>query len=685
MHATNANVRQLPPEEQGVARWQPQPIAAAWHEVLATRSAQRVGPALDATVDVVVRLLAIVALRDYLDGPADPMVEEAIERLDRPQLVDWLDLVAACAAAVAGRGEPSPFAPEWLLWARTPKGNIGPGLAAARRAAAERAHVTAHGGNPDPDDATGGAAADDAGLRATVALLDSMRWFGAYRLVRVVDLTTRRHGGFDGHLQFFVGAEEAPEPVAAGWTGHLLQDVVYLANPTATAFVELSPLVRVLPHPRTRRPALFVLEAAPRLQRLELRHTATGVRVETTIVGPAGEMQLRQWLAARREHGARVANVVLAGPLAVDGDDDAFAPHRQERPRRAIPDLAPQRVRRTRASSSMALPGATHRTRLLVGAQIAVAALLVGATVRLLGPRVRTPTLDPDTVAAAPRKPVGSSEAQIAGDVSTRVSTGVAGAAAPSLPQPVATVRPESIPAAAREPVLPAAPQPRAPAAFALPAAPAASALPATAAAAAAALAPSIDLPPDRAAPPEPSRREASRADAPRAVGDDADAPRAPGHYAGTAPDVLGPEPDHARLAQAAHALRPSYAALQWEQALLLGDASAGDALTAMGRPPATPADPADLARRLHREGSSIIYGGVLKPADRRRLAKDLYADAARRGLRAGLLGVARIALYGEWNRGQCRAFVDAFLAATGPATAAETHEARGLANKCAP
>jgi hypothetical protein len=479
----------------------------------------------------------------------------------------------------------------------------------------------------ETDDDFARAAAVEALHGAVACVLDGLHWLGRYRLVRVVALTTRRRRGFDGRVQVLQGGGDAPEAVVASWTAHLLADVVYLGNAAGTELLELSPFVRVLPHPRTRLPTLFVVDAAPQMLRLQLRHGPSQLTVASAIEGANGEIPFCAWLALRRDHGARIGNAWLDGPLQVPVAVPDRAPERErERP---MPDLSPAAFRQQRRGSSLFGDGG-RSTRLMLLAQVGVAVALVVASVQLVGPRLRGSAIDPDTIDAAPIRPA---RLPVIAQSVAPLPPPVAGPVAPPPPQPsapvAAPVTPESAPVTVESPAVTV----RKPAvtsqkpAVALPAA----RIPVT------------------ADPNSVTAEPAALAAHPSAV-----------------TDLLPAVPDYTALADAAGELKPSYAAL-------LRELAAGVAEDQR----------ASLGARLYKEGSACIYGASLAPKDRRRLGKEAYAEAARLGCRRGWLGLARIAAYGEAKKAHRLQTAQAFLAAEGPATAAELAEARALIERC--
>jgi hypothetical protein len=284
----------LTEEQQQVCRLLPYPLASAWLEVLSAATPAQLQARLHIEIEVITRLLAVVALCDYLRGPVVDAVEAQIRRLDRPEPEDWLALIQAALEALAARRDPPVLMADMLVWRdrSTPAGPQGLALLGElvqrRREAITNVSIDA----PHAPQA-------EALLVATAALLTSLRWLGAWRLLRVVDLTTLRHRGFAGHLQLFQGADDSPEPLAAAWTAHLVTDALYLTDPAGSQFLEVSPFLRILPHPRTRRPLCFLFDSSPLHHQLVLAHHASGVRVETSIAGPDGPMALGDWLGRR--------------------------------------------------------------------------------------------------------------------------------------------------------------------------------------------------------------------------------------------------------------------------------------------------------------------------------------------------------------------------------------------------
>lgn len=645
----------LTDDQQQVCRLLPYPLASVWREVLSAGSPAQVEVALHLQIEVTARFLAILLFCDYLRGPVVEPVEVLVGHFDRAEAEHWLALTATCLDALAARHEPPMLLQPALEWRRRKATPDKTGLALLESLVQRR-----RAGLTDVSAASMLEAAQHAEelLHATADLLASLRWLGAWRLLRVVDLTTLRHRGFAGHVQLFQGASDTPEPQPAAWTAHLVADALYLLDPTATQLLEVSPLLRVLPHPRTRKPLCFLFDASPLHQSLVLAHHASGVRVETTIAGPDGPMAMADWLARRAEHGSWLANVDLDRALAVDPLGQAFGSPEKTAPPRPISDLSHAAFLPLRSAA----PVSGWRSRAALGLQIAVVLVLTLVTLATLAPRFRKVSADISDEAARPR-PV-----TVAAVPTERVREPAATPGPPPIPAP----KPAAAPAPPRLPV----PAPVAPPAAAAPAPRAAPAAQAGSSGSAAAEA----QPAVTQAVAKPGA--APMADVPAKVAAVAALPPAPEDQAiGNIIKLMDIRPSYALLkltiakrrglAGADAAMAQVYWRLKQvdrcrhhvlvalkaaeQDAALLELASRCKAEPAQARAePDPPIEGKDLANRLYTEAYSIIYGAGLSPSMRRQLAKDLYLEATRLGLGRAHTGLAAIYLYGESNRAEC-------------------------------
>lgn len=386
----------LTDDQQQVCRLLPYPLASVWREVLSASSSAQLESALHLQIEVTARLLAIVLFCDYLRGPLAEPVEELVAFLDRGEAEHWLALTTACLDALVLRHDPPMLMPQALEWRRrkatSDKSGLGLLESLVQQRRAGLVNVIALPSQEAAQQA-------ELLLHATADLLSSLRWLGAWRLLRVVDLTTLRHRGFAGHVQLFQGAADTPEPQPAAWTAHLVADALYLVDPTATQLLEVSPLLRILPHPRTRKPLCFLFDASPRHDALVLAHHASGVRVETTIAGPDGPMAMADWLARRAEHGSWLSNVDLDRTLTVDLHGQAFAPpDNSDRPR-PISDLSQAAFLPIRPATS----ASGWRSRAALAIQLAVVLVLTLVTLATVAPRFRKVSADISDDAARPR------------------------------------------------------------------------------------------------------------------------------------------------------------------------------------------------------------------------------------------------------------------------------------------
>lgn len=662
----------LSEDQTQVCRHLPYPIAAVWQQVLQATSPAQVQTRLGTQVEVVARYVGVVLLCEYLRGASDPTVEAALDCLHKPTPDDWRDLIGLLCDVLQRRTEPAVMVAPLVGWRRRHAHADRDGLQQLTHVIELRQQGLVA---TDIDESFEASKHLEALLQGVLDLLESLRFLGAWRLLRVLDLTTVRHKGFAGRVQIFAGGAESPEPVDVTWTAHLVTDAVYLVDPQATQFLELSPLVRILPHPRTRRPLCFWFSHAEALQRTTLVHDPSGVHVETSIAGPTGEMPLQQWLAMRQLHGAWIANQDTDKTLCVDPQAHQYVATKRTLPGRPISGLSVLAFGRARGSSMFA-----RSRRVSVAVQVTLAVVVAAAAVALLAPRQpkRAPVVISDEAAAplnihadvqvAAAAPEAASAVVVAAAIAAPVAGPVAAAARDPTPSPPPKVA-----------VSPAIPAPAKPPARA--AGPAVVAAPAP--------------PPAVAARPEVAPAEQAAA----AVGG----------------DVGG---DYVRKGLRDLAERPSYAVLKFLQAKAEGDRRAdgllarayqaagqsarcrhhallaysaqpddeeiakaarscgGDPTRASQEVP-NPDDTKGLGPRLHQEGYAIIYGDRHSKADRRRMAKEMYADAAARGVARGHTGLAQIYLYGETSKPRCLAHAQKAVAA------GEKGEAERLVKAC--
>ncbi len=686
----------LTDDQQQVCMLMPYPLASVWREVLSASSPAQVQTALHLQIEVTARLLAILLFCDYLRGPVAEPVEALVGHFDRAEAEHWLALLAACLDALAARQEPPMLMQQALEWRRRKATAEKTGLALLEQLVHQR-----RAGLNDVRAISSLEAAQHAEelLHATADLLASLRWLGAWRLLRVVDLTTLRHRGFAGHVQLFQGAADTPEPQPAAWTAHLVVDALYLVDPSGCQLLEVSPLLRVLPHPRTRKPLCFLFDASPRHHSLVLAHHASGVRVETSIAGPDGAMALAEWLARRAEHGSWLTNVDLDQTLSVDPQGLAFGSPERTAPPRPISGLSHAAF----LPQSHAAAGSGWRSRAALGLQLAVVLVLTLVTLASVAPRFRKVSADISDEAARPRRvqaqleglgkapavaaapAVPPSPGPAAGAVAeTGAATAAVASAVPAAAQPPAAAE-ETAKVQAAQAEIAKADAAKAEAAKAEAAKAEAAKAEAAKAQAAQVAAAKAEVTKIELAKAEAAKAQAAQVAAAKA----ARSPPAPASAAtaGTAGDVeralkmLDVRPSYALLkltiakrrghagADAAlaqvywrlkqvdrcrhHALLALKAAPQDAAVIELGSRCKAQPGQAAAEPD-PPIDGKDLANRLYAEAYSIIYGASLTPPLRRQLAKDLYQEAAQLGLGRAHTGLAAIYLFGESNHAKC-------------------------------
>ncbi|MCB9679635.1 MAG: protein kinase [Alphaproteobacteria bacterium] len=307
-HASDASLR----------RELPYPVAAAWHHVaLSVSEAERLQRAI-ACLDSIPRLLVALLLPDYLRGAPVPAVESRLDALKRPSLGHWVGLARELARAVGSRETPAPFVPDATTWLFGPDGRPSAPAATLDLLVARR-NTLAHG--PTLASQHQIASQADSFVAELRKVLESLKWLGRYRLFRVLDQRpTRRRTAIgsvqQGRVQLFAGQEELTEPVEAEWDALLIPDALYLLGPDETGFLEVSPLIRVAPHPTTHTEHLFLAAEVHDLQRVVLEHGATGARVTRLVETDHGEVPFDEWLAHRERGAPFLANSVATGGLA---------------------------------------------------------------------------------------------------------------------------------------------------------------------------------------------------------------------------------------------------------------------------------------------------------------------------------------------------------------------------------
>ncbi len=765
-------------EQQQVCRHLPHPIAAAWHDFLLARGHGQLEQKLHGVIEVLARTLGSLILVDYLRGPVDDVMEDLLQGLERPQPEEWLKIIEQGLKALQKRAEPKVFMPEALRWGLNARGEVHDGLARLTQAVQVRAELLR---STDAHVSYDFSAKVEEACVEMLAVLTSLAWLGLYRLTYVTQLTTLRHEGFSGLLQFYVGGNDTPEEVEAHWTAHLLSDVVYLMNASATEVLEISPFIRILHHPRSRKSLCFLFESSRSLGRLTLSCDAQRVTVETAIAGPDGEMGLADWLRVRAEHGAWLANRDLLGNLVTDAAASQFQSPRVQPVARPIPDLSAAAFRpmSQRHPSTMATALDKRRARLTLAAQLVVLAAVVAGSIALVGPRLRSrpiEVLDDQAVALASK--MAPVQDKLAPDVQTPALE-----VAKAQPSPLgADNSPSAIAAVAVEPAATAPSETAVP--LTAKAQQQAKRDQAAADAAAAKAAQAAEKQAEQLAAKQKKQAEAdaakamqaaklaaaqqkkqAAADAAKAVGEArlaatlqkkqaaADAAKAlqdarlaaaqqkKQAAADAAKAVLAARlqaaeqkkaavaasqpPPSAKGAVAAAAgaggyvekgradakIRPTFAQLEFEQALEAGDAQAHLELAklhqATGKPAkckqhallaaniplatacgakngevaqpdtdrSTPAAKSALTQRIFNEAAAIIYGPRHTAAEKRRMAKTLYLQAGTRGLAKAWLGLARVHAFGDTDRAACRRDLEQYAAAGGkdPAAAALT------------
>ncbi len=284
--------------DQTIRRRLPHPVAAAWQRVsTAPNDADRINR-LIACNEIVLRTLVAMLLPDYLRGPVDEHVENAIKKLEKPSGGTWLNLVRSLIRALGTRQDPNPFIPQVREWYYTASGKLTP-AARALDTIVQMRNLVVH------DDAVVTPARTKESvtkLQASVhAAISSMDWMLGYRPFRVLTIEPTRRKTFTGKVQFLTGLAEENEPKTGEWDAFLVKDSVYLANPGGTALLELSPFLEVMTDPRTGQEHLYLIKDAPGLRQLVRAHEGSGSQIISAVTAFEEEVPFDEWLATREK------------------------------------------------------------------------------------------------------------------------------------------------------------------------------------------------------------------------------------------------------------------------------------------------------------------------------------------------------------------------------------------------
>lgn len=280
----------------------PQPIAAAWHRVHLALHAAEQAEAVAHFADVLARSLIAFVAPDYLRGPPHPDAERSLARLSRPSLGVLVQAYRHFCSALLDREQI--FCPEAVLYG-VRDGQQGP---RELDTLVELRNRAAHGSLSLAERAT---LTQDL-VHAAREALRAMPWLAGYRIMRVVSERSTREGGTRGKLQFFVGRDAAPEPLASTWSAPLSRDTVYLCAPSGRTLLDLYPWLRVEPAAGASQERIFLWKTIRDLVALQLVDDESG-QSHTLRPSLGGKtLPFQEWLAARSEHPAACHDETLA-------------------------------------------------------------------------------------------------------------------------------------------------------------------------------------------------------------------------------------------------------------------------------------------------------------------------------------------------------------------------------------
>ncbi|MEO0603766.1 MAG: serine/threonine-protein kinase, partial [Myxococcota bacterium] len=271
----------------------PHPVAATWHRVsLVTSDADRIDR-LFTSLEVLIRMLDGFLLADYLRGPSTDGVERALDNLERPSMGHWVQLLRALVKAI-DRRKPRAFVPELVPW-YLDKGRPSE-VARQIDELVQLRNEHVHGHRLAAGEQTARVNHVMETLRTILGKLD---FLAGYRPFRVMTSEVSRRGRFDGRIQFLTGAAAQAEPIRAHWQVPLIADCVYVTNPDASAFLEVSPFLQVLHDSGPREDRVFVVAATRKRKKLLLKNDVTGGEVSRLIAAEEGDVAFDRWLDVR--------------------------------------------------------------------------------------------------------------------------------------------------------------------------------------------------------------------------------------------------------------------------------------------------------------------------------------------------------------------------------------------------
>ncbi len=279
------------PAELTILDQLPHPISATLQRVrVATEASLRTQLLVNAG-EVTLRLVACLALADYLRGPSAHKVDAAFEDLRHPTLGKWEAALRLAIAALGSRSEPAPFCRELIPWYFNKRGK--PSEAQRRiKQFVEFRNDRSHGRTPLGR--SSGLAPMKTGAELVRRIVGTLGWLSRYRIVHVIKPTPVGDMQFEGHIQMFVGRDLHPAAERYRWQGRLEDGGVYLLDPGATATLDLRDFALVQEQIHLEQDALYVL--SQRSSRwLEFKHDATRDTTRKTHDPNKTEAPRQEW------------------------------------------------------------------------------------------------------------------------------------------------------------------------------------------------------------------------------------------------------------------------------------------------------------------------------------------------------------------------------------------------------
>lgn len=289
----------------------PQPIAAAWYDVLRQTDPLRAANHAEDAANAAVRLLVALVLAER-----SRVSTSTFERVKKPNAGDWVAVLRRLIDKRMQDGSAGPLTRATHDWLQRGGKRRLDSLVERRNRRRKRGTAQEH------DDASNGAYVEE-----VREFLRELQWLSAWQIVRIRrQEVLREGGGFEGQVVRYIGREDRPITGPARWSAPLPSNVPLLVSPDGCGVLLLDRTLQMRTLDGDREQVLLPSgRSGDRLTLAPVQDTTTGVRVsvefETDDVAEIG----REWLPNGEHHpGLRHGDTATArrdalfsGPVGV--------------------------------------------------------------------------------------------------------------------------------------------------------------------------------------------------------------------------------------------------------------------------------------------------------------------------------------------------------------------------------